>query len=42
MYAALPPAIPNAGVGAAAIWPAYEPTRIHLKKHTFRCIQNMD
>ena len=42
MYAALPPAIPNAGVGAAAIWPAYAPTRINLKKHTFRCILNMD
>ena len=42
MCAALPPAIPGAGAGAAAIWPAYSPTRINLKKHPFRCILNMD
>ena len=38
MYAALPPAIPDAVVGAAAVWPAYAPTCINLKKHTFQCI----
>ena len=42
MYAPLPAAMSGAGAGAAAIWPLYAPTRINLKKHTFRCILNMD
>ena len=42
MYAPLPAAIPGAGVGAAHVWPAYAPTRINLKAHSFCCILNMD